>query len=100
MSGEPDGWSDRSLLSWLLLPLIALSVCALLYAVALFVPTRPKLVNLPDKKKLLELPDDVQRWVLEGMSLAFYRTTAVMLAMFGILQYGMYRAAVTGCARN
>jgi len=93
VDGTPDRWGDRSLGSWLLLPLIGLGMHALMYGLSAFIVRKPKLVNMPDKKKLLELPPHLQKWVLGGIAQMMYLSALTLLVMFSVLQYAMWRTA-------
>jgi uncharacterized membrane protein len=94
--GEPDRWGDRTLLSWLLLPLIAAGTVVLLYGVGAFIPSRPQSFNVPDKQKLLALPPHLQRWVMSGVVNMLHVLALTMLVMFCGLQYGAWESAHTG----
>lgn len=94
--GAPDAWTDRTLLSWLLLPLIGVASTVLMYLIGALLPTRPHLLNMPDRKKLLELPPGLQQHVLREASALLYATALVMLVMFGAIQYGAYESALSG----
>lgn len=94
--GSVDRWGDRSLLSWMALPLIGLATGALLMGSGLLLPHRPALLNMPDKDRLLQLPPHLQRRVLDGVAAVIHATTFVTLAMFAAIQYGAYRTAMAG----
>lgn len=94
--GTPDAWGDRTLSSWLLLPLIGVGSAALMYVIAALLPTRPHLLNIPDRKKLLELPPGLQQHVLREAAAMLYATAFVMLLMFAAIQYGAYESALSG----
>lgn len=94
--GQADRWGDRTLLSWLLLPLIGAATAALMTGIGIMLPRNPKLINMPDKDRLLQLPDYLQRWVIEGVAATLHVMTFVMLVMFTTMQYGAWRTAVSG----
>lgn len=94
--GTPDAWRDRALLTWLLLPLLGVATAALLYGIGALLPSRPHLLNIPDKKKLLELPPALQRPVLHEAAGLLYATTLMTLAMFVAIQHGAYESAMSG----
>lgn len=93
--GEPDSWSEKSVMTWLMLPLFAAGTAILLYIVAAAMPTNPSLVNMPNKDRLLKLPKPLQQWVLEVVRNFLYMTAWLMLIMFALLQLGAYEAALT-----
>lgn len=91
--GQADRWGDRTLVSWLLLPLIGAGTVALLYGVMAWCRRRPDLLNVPDKKTLLSLPREQQVWVIDGVANSLYATATGILVMFGLLHYGAWRVA-------
>ncbi|HSK20796.1 MAG TPA: DUF1648 domain-containing protein [Longimicrobiales bacterium] len=98
--GTPDRWGARSLLKWLLLPLIGAATIGLLYGVAWFLPGRPHLLNMPDKKKLLELPRPLQDRVLAAAVAMMYYTALALAVMFASIQYGAWVSATTGTSSS
>jgi uncharacterized membrane protein len=96
--GAPDAWSERSLLMWLLLPLIGAGTALLMCGIAALMPTRPHLLNIPDKKKLLALPPALQRRVMTEAAMTLYVMSVLLLVMFGLMQYGAYESARSGRA--
>src|SRR5690606_19688982 len=80
--GEPDRWGTRSLLSWMLLPLIGVGTVLFLYVTAAVVPRYPKSFNVPDKKKFLELPSHLQQWVMRGILNVMYVLSTTILVTF------------------
>lgn len=100
--GTPDRWGEKSLLTWLLLPLIGAATIGVLYAVAWFLPGRPHLLNMPDRKKLLEMPRPLQDRVLAAaVDMMYYTALALALAvMFASIQYGAWESATTGTSSS
>ena len=98
--GEPDRWGEPSLLSWMALPLIGVGTVLILYVTAAVVPKRPQLFNVPDRKKLLELPPHLQQWVIRGTLNVLYVLAASILLTFAGLQYGAWESAHTGGASS
>lgn len=96
MDGAPDRWSERTLLSWMLLPLMGAATATMLYAVGLYLPRHPESLNMPDRKKLLELPRELQSYVLEAAVNMVHVTTLGLLVMFCSMQYGAWESARTG----
>jgi uncharacterized membrane protein len=93
--GVADRWGGRTLLSWMMLPLIGTATVLLIYGVAALMPRRPQSFNMPDKRKLLELPPPLQRWVIAGASNMLHVMTLTLLIMFCGIQYGTWEAAQT-----
>lgn len=94
-NGSADSWGRPTLMRWLMLPMVAAATVVLLYVVAAFMPRRPQSFNIPDKKKLLELPAPLQRWVIGGVVNMLHIMTLTMLIMFCGIQYGTWETAHT-----
>lgn len=94
--GQPDRWGDTTFLSWMLLPLIGAATALLMYACTWFVRTRPKYINMPDKKKFMQLPTHLQQWVAGGVIGMVNIITLAVLAMFCAIQYGAWESAHSG----
>ena len=98
--GSPDRWGERSWATWLLLPCIGAATIGLLYVIARFLPGRPHLLNIPDKKKLLELPAPLQARVMAAAVDMMHYTAFALAVMFAFLQYGAWESAATGAASS
>lgn len=96
MDGTPDGWSRKSLLGWMLLPLIGLATAALQYGIAAYLPRQPRWLNIPQKERLLALPPERQRPVLAHAARMLHWMTAMVLALFLLIAFDMYRGAMSG----
>ena len=93
--GAADRWGRPTLMRWLMLPIVAAATVLLLYGVAALMPGRPQSFNIPDKKKLLQLPVPLQRWVIGGVVNMLHIMTLTMLIMFCGIQYGTWQTAHT-----
>ena len=98
LSGEPARWGASSLLSWMLLPLIGVGTVAFLYITAAVVPRYPRSFNVPDKKKFLALPPQLQQWVMRGILNVMHVLSTTILVTFGAIQYGAWESAQSGAA--
>ena len=67
IDGHADAWSDKGLVSWFLLPAVALALLLLMYWIRSVLPRRPGWVNLPDQRRLADLPEAARGPVLEMM---------------------------------
>jgi uncharacterized membrane protein len=94
LDGTPDRWVETSLVSWFILPLIALGMNALLYALTALTMRNPRFVNLPGKERLLALPAERQRAVLRRMREGMDSLLAPMTLAFCLIQLAIYRTAV------
>ncbi|MBN2497668.1 MAG: DUF1648 domain-containing protein [Deltaproteobacteria bacterium] len=87
-SGAPDRWVDKSLLSWLALPLVALGLSALIYGAARifdWARKHPRFLNLPDKERFLALPPERQAPLWQrGRNLMYW----IALPVNGMILYG------------
>lgn len=92
--GEADAWSDKSLLAWLLLPLIGVGSVVLIYVLGAYAPRRPGIVNVPDRKRYQAMPPEYQRIVVRGVMNSTYILNAGLLVMFTLLQYGAWEVAM------
>jgi uncharacterized membrane protein len=94
--GTPDRWGNRALHSWMALPVIGSASVLMLYAIGWLLPARPNWLNMPDRKKLLALPPEHQRPVLQSAGNMLYILALQMLIMFCAMQYGAWESAHTG----
>lgn len=94
--GAPDRWGDRTLLSWMLLPLIGATSVGALYVVGWYLPGRPEALNMPDRRKLLELPQPLQAHVLSAAVDMVHVTALLLLLMLCSIQYGAWESAHSG----
>jgi uncharacterized membrane protein len=93
LSGEPTRWESPSRGSWFGLPVVATLTAALVGTVAWAAPRYPRLMNLPDKDRLLALPPERQRPVLRRSADLLGLLTAPILLAFGMIQVGMWWGA-------
>ena len=94
--GHADAWTRTSLLSWFAPILLALATVALVQGIAALLPRYPHLINMPDKDKLLALPPEKQRPVIEVIQSMVDWITLEILTVFALVQWSMYRAAHGG----
>lgn len=92
--GRPDGWADRSLTSWFALPSLAILLTLLMGAFRPLMRRYPRLVNLPDRRHLSELPEVARGPVLEMVSGFLALVQTEVLVIFGLLQIAIYRTAM------
>jgi uncharacterized membrane protein len=93
-SGRARGLKEKSLLLWLLLPLMALAVTGLLFAIRQSLPRRPQWFNFPDKDRFLRLPARYRPPVIEEMQLTLDITAAITLLPLAYIQYLMWQTAL------
>lgn len=94
-SGRPDAWQERSVLSWLMLPLIAAGTATLLEMAARWSTANPSLWNVPDKPRFLALTPAEQAPIVallrDFIGFVGVMTTTLMM----IVQATVYIAART-----
>jgi uncharacterized membrane protein len=95
LSGQPDAWMKRSVLSWLMLPLVAAAMAALLNLAARASARNPSLWNVPDKKRFLALTEaeraPIHRHLEDFMALVGLVSTALLM----VVQASIYDAATS-----
>lgn len=94
VDGGADGWAERSLLAWFGPTLLAALISLLLLIFRRLMPRYPRLVNLPDRTRLSDLPEVARGPVLEMMSGFLALVQTGLLAVFGLIQYASFRAAM------
>lgn len=93
LSGQPDGWMRRSVLSWLLLPVIAAAVAGLLEAMTRASARNPSLWNVPDKKRFLALTPAEQEPVVRLLRDYMGMVGTASIALLMLVQVSVYDSA-------
>jgi hypothetical protein len=96
--GGVTRWESRSSGVWFLLPIMATFHVLIVYALAGVVAKGGPGVNVPGKRRLERLPPAGRRYALRPMRSFMYVLAAWLLALMAFIQYGIYRAAMTGAA--
>ena len=93
--GTPDRWGERSLLSWLTLPLVGLGTTVLLDGVTVWAVRHPEspAANLPDKQVLMDLSPERRVPVLRVVAQLTYALGVLCIAAFTLIQLGTWTAA-------
>jgi uncharacterized membrane protein len=94
IDGRPDSWGAKTIISWFLLPAIATGLTILIHVVASLIIRRPEFINMPDKKRFLELPPEQRVRVIMVMQGLLQWVGVMLNVTFLIIQFGSYRAAV------
>ncbi len=92
--GQPTRWEERSLWRWFTMPIVALLLTTMNYGFAGAVRRWPRMVNLPDKERFLRLPEREREPVLALLRQMMYGISVPLLLVFGLIQYGTWRAAL------
>ncbi len=94
LSGAPDRWADKSMLTWFLVPGIGGLILFMLMGAALFTRKKPELINVIDQKKFLGLSPADRELVLRAMDNLFVSMAVLEQLLFGFIQYQLYSAAI------
>lgn len=89
-------WDRRESGTWFLVPIIGSLNALLLYALAGVGEGGAAGVNTPQKKRLLALPREGQRYALKPMRRFMYGMVTWLLALMLFVQLAMYRTALAG----
>ena len=90
-----DRWMPRSFARWMSLPLLGIGLSALNYLMGALFAGRPGLINIPRKARLLALPRERQQHVMRWWWFLMQAIAIAELALLGVAQYGLWRAAVS-----
>ncbi|MBX3173696.1 MAG: hypothetical protein KF709_04755 [Gemmatimonadaceae bacterium] len=93
-SGNARGLRERSLLIWLLVPLMALLIQGMLEFIRASLPRRPHWFNFPDKDRFLRLPARFRPPVIEAMRATLDITAAVGHLPLFLVQYLIWQTAI------
>lgn len=93
ISGQPDGWATRSLLSWLALPLVAAGVALLLEVLSRLSASRPELWNVPEKARFLALTPDERAPIVHRLQRFMGLVGVMTTALMAVVQASIYHAA-------
>jgi uncharacterized membrane protein len=96
IDGTPDRWVDRSIVSWLLLPIISLMLSGFVVLIASFLPRDLKLLNVPNKERLLALPKHRQAVVATMVRNTMHWIVVIVLLLFSGIQTEVFLSARTG----
>lgn len=96
IDGRVTRWTDATPLAWFGMPLLALGLNLLLYVIMRFATRDPRGINLPNKDRLLALPEHRQQVVLEEVKGLLELPCIEVTVIFCLVQYALYRAAVGG----
>ena len=94
VDGAANGWGERSVLSWFGPFFWAVAIYLLMGLFRVLMPRYPRLVNLPDRTRLSDMPEVARGPVLEMMAGFLALVQTGLLAVFGLIQYASYRAAM------
>lgn len=93
-AGEPTNVVPKSLGKWMLLPLVALAVQAMMAGISAFLPKRPDLFNFPEKARLLALPPSYQAPAVAWMRVVLDVSAMLTLLIMCYVQWMLWRTAL------
>ncbi len=93
-AGEPTTLVPKGVGKWMLLPLVALGVQAMLAGLAALLPRRPDLFNFPEKARLLALPPPYRAPAVAWMRVVLDVTAVLMMLIMGYVQWMLWRTAL------
>ncbi len=95
ISGEPDAWTEgRGFWPWFGIPTMGMGIALMMNAFRWAFPRWPRWVNLPDGRKLGDLPEVARGPVLEMLAGFLALVQAELLAIFGLIQVATFRSAM------
>jgi hypothetical protein len=94
MDGLPDGWTEKGISSWFTLPGVAVLLTLLMGTFRVLMRRFPRLVNLPDRSRLADLPEEARGPVLEMLSGFLALVQTELLIIFGLVQVASFRSAM------
>jgi uncharacterized membrane protein len=89
-------WDAKQNSMWFVLPLIGTIHAVLMYGVSAIANGSPAGFNVPQKKRLLELPKEGQRHVLQPFRGFMYGMATWLLTLMAGMQYSTWRIARSG----
>ncbi|MBW3572693.1 MAG: DUF1648 domain-containing protein [Gemmatimonadetes bacterium] len=93
LSGQPDGWAARSLLSWLALPLIAASAALLVEGAARLAARHPELWSVPDRARFLALTPEERAPIIHRLQRFVGLVGLMTTLLLAMVQAAIYHAA-------
>lgn len=99
LGGRVTRWTTATAFSWFAIPFLALLLSGLMYGIAALLPRSPHLFNFPEKKDFLALPAAYRAPVIDEMQRFIYILTTPLIALFGSIQWTVYRTATGGDPR-
>jgi uncharacterized membrane protein len=100
LDGTVDRLAHRSALRWFTPAVGALLLLLLFEVMARMLPSRPGMVNIPDKERLLRLPRRFQAPVLAEVVNLLVASAVLVVAVFGAIQWEFQRVATASGRGN
>lgn len=87
-------WEPRTSGTWFIAPILGTGSVLLMYALAGLGAGSPEAVNIPQKKRLLALPREGQRYAMRPLRVFMFGMATWLLVLMLYIQYSMYRIAM------
>lgn len=94
--GGVTRWTERDSGIWLLLPIMASVHSVLMYGLSGLADSSPEGFNIPQKKRLLELPREAQRYAMEPARPFMFAMATWLITLTLSIQWQMFAAAQAG----
>ena len=96
--GRPDRWSERTMLGWMTLPIIATIMAIFFQGLGMLIPVigrhSPGWINVPQRDKFLSLPPEKQFLVLSKTTELLHVFTIEMLVVLLWVQWSTAQVAL------
>jgi uncharacterized membrane protein len=93
-AGAPDRWTDTSMTSWFLLPVVAAGLTLLVRGVGRLAAAHPALWNVPHKDRFLRMSPEERAPVVETVDAFLAVVTILVIVLFGEIQVETYLTAL------
>lgn len=94
LSGQPDRWEERSLIAWLLLPVVATGTALLLDVGSRISVRNPQLWNVPDKPRFLALTPEERAPIIQRLQNFMGLVGVTVTVVLMMVQASVYLAAI------
>ena len=100
VDGLPDSWSEKGIWSWFGATAVGISIALSIGLFRAFIPRKPNWVNLPDRRKLSDLPEAARPPVIEMFSGFLAMVQTQLLIIFALIQAGAWKSAMGGSSQG
>jgi uncharacterized membrane protein len=87
-------WDAKQNSLWFILPIMGSVHAVIMYGISTLADGSAQSFNMPQKKRVLALPKEGQRFVMQPMRGFMYGMATWLLALMFYIQYSFYRAAM------
>ena len=94
LSGQPDAWQQRSLVAWLMLPIIATGTALLVELASRMSVQNPQLWNVPDKPRFLALTPEERAPIIHRLQNFMGLVGVAVTGVLTMVQASVYLAAI------